>query len=92
MLDCVFGNSKPMHWENFALAIPHHAWMARILLYRSWDVRKGEPLPDNIEDFALRSLRLQPPPLAILADCLLIICLVLGITLSTNDLSVANKR
>jgi len=93
MIDCVFRNPKPMRWQNFALTIPHHTWMAHILLYRAWDtLRKGEPLPDNIEDFALRSLRLEPPRLKITADCLLIVCLVLGITFPTDGLSIVDKR
>ena len=93
MIDCVFGDPKPMHWQNFTFTISHHAWMAHILLYRAWDaIRKGKPLPDNIGDFALHSLRLSPPRPAIAADCLLIVGLVLGIALPTNDLSVVDKR
>ena len=93
MIDCLFGIPKPIHWQNFSLTVPHHAWMAHILLYRAWDaVRKGEPLPDNIEDFAFHSLRLEPPSPMIVADCLLILGLTLGITLSTTDLSVVDKE
>jgi len=93
MVDCVFGKPKPIHWHNFTFTVPHHAWMARILLYRAWDtLTKGEPLPDNIEAFALCSLRLEDPPPTIVADCLLIVGLVLGITFPADGLSVVDKR
>jgi len=64
------------------------------ILYRAWDVlRKGEALPDDIKEFVLHSLRLEPPPPApIVADCLLIIGLFLGIKLHIDDLSVVDKR
>jgi len=68
--------------------------MGHILLYRAWDVlKKGGPLPDDIKEFVLHSLRLEPPPPApIVADCLLIIGLVLGIKLHIDDLLVVDKR
>ena len=94
IVDRVFGNFEPMHWQNFVFAIPHHAWMGHILLYRAWDVlKKGEPLPDDIKEFVLYSLRLEPPPpTPIVADCLLIIGLVLGIEVHIDNLLVVDKR
>ena len=95
IIDRVFGDFEPMYWQNFSLSTQHHAWMGHILLYRAWDVitRQGEPLPDDIKEFVLHSLRLEPPPPApIVADCLLIIGLVLGIKLHIDDLLVVDKR
>jgi len=94
IIDHVFGDPETMHWQNFSFTIPHHAWMGHILLYRAWDaLRKGEPLPDDVKDFVLHSLRLEPPPPApIVADCLLTVGLVLGIKLHIYDLFVADKR
>jgi len=94
IIDRVFGNFEPMDWQNFSFTIPHHAWMGHILLYRAWDVlRKGEPLPDEIREFILHSLRLVPPPPAsIVADCLFIIGLVLEIRPHAKDILVLDKR
>jgi len=94
IIDRVFGGSKPMEWQNFKFTIPHHTWMGHILLYRAWDILgKGEPLPDYIREFILYSLRLDPPPSAtIVADCLLIVGLTLGIKLRVSDLFVVDKR
>jgi len=68
--------------------------MGHIFLYRAWGVlRKGEPLPDNIKEFILHSLRLEPPlPAPIVADCLFIIGLVLGIALCVDDQLDVDRR
>ena len=94
IIDCIFGDSKAMHWQTFSLTIPHHAWMGHILLYRAWDfLGKGKPLPNDVKEFVLYSLALEPPPPAtIVADCLLIVGLVLGIKLHVGDLFVTDKR
>ena len=94
IIDCVFGNPEPMRWANVSFTISHHAWMSHILLYRAWDaLGKGDPLPNDIREFVLHSLRLDPaPPAQIVADCLFIAGLVIGIKLCINDLLVADKR
>ena len=94
IIDRVFGNFEPMRWQKFSFTIPHHAWMGHILLYRAWDVvGKGGPLPEDIREFVLHSFRLEPlPPAPIVADCLFIVGLVLGIGMHVDDLSVVDKR
>ena len=83
-----------MYWQGFSLSIPHHMWMGHILLYQAWDIlNKGEQLPDDVKEFVLYSLRVEPPPpIHIVTDCLLIISLVLGIKLHIDDLLVVDKR
>ena len=85
---------KPMQWANFSFTDEHRAWMGHILLYRAWDaIRKGQSLPDDTEEFVLHSGRLEhPPPTPIIADCLFIVGLVLGIELCIYDLLVVDKR
>jgi len=94
IIDRIFRNSKPMDWQTFSFTIPHHTWMGHILLYHAWDILgKGEPLPNYIREFVLHSLQLEPPPpTTIVADCLFIIGLILGIQLHITDLFVADKR
>ena len=95
IINHVFGGSRvSVDWKDSLLTIPHHAWMGHILLFRVWDVlRKGEPLPEYIKEFVLHSLRLDPPPpVPIIADCLFIIGLILGIKLHVDDLLVRDKR
>jgi len=77
-----------MYRQNFSFTVLHHAWMVISFSNRAWDVLgKGEPLLDDVKEFVLHSLRLEPPPLAsIVADCLLIaVGLVLGIKLYIDD-------
>jgi len=94
IIDYVFGHPKPIHWEDFCFTPPHHLWMGHILLYHAWDVLgQGQPLPDDIKQFVLHSFHLDPPPPApIIADCLFIISLILGIPLHRDDLSAIDKR
>ena len=85
---------EPMEWKDFTFTDEHRAWMGHILLYRAWDaIRKGQSLPDDTEEFVLHSGRLEhPPPTPIIADCLFIVGLVLGIELCIYDLLVVDKR
>ena len=85
---------EPMQWKTFYFSVEHHAWLAHILLYRAWDaIKKGQYLPDDTKEFVLHSLRLEPlPPAPIVADCLFIAGLALGIELCIDDLLVIDKR
>ena len=94
ILDRVFGKFEPISWQNFSPTTAHLAWMGHILLYRAWDARTGlDPLPEDVRQFVLHSLRLDPPPRArIITDCLLIIDLVLGLVkLRIDHLVVTDK-
>ena len=94
VMDSVFGNGFFFWDTSCSYSLPHHTWMAHILLYRAWDVvRKGEDLPYGIESFVIFTLQLEPPPpVPIVTDCLLIIGLSLGLELHIDDLSVIDKR
>ena len=96
MIDCVFGNSEPMHWNVLSFTPTHHAWMGHILLYRAWYVLKQDKcasLPNDIKQFILHSFRLEPPPpTPIIADCLFMITLLLEIHVHRDDLSIVDKR
>lgn len=95
IIDIVLGASMPApEWEKLELTTPHHSWMAHILLYRAWDtiVNTGK-LTEDVAGFIKHSLSLDPPPPDdIVADCLLMVGLVLGIGIHVDDLSVVDKR
>ena len=94
LLSCLYDGGEPLYWQDFSFTIPHHTWLGHILLYHTWDsIRQRWHFPDHIKKIVLHSLQLEPPPPApIIADCLFIIGLVLGIRLHINDLSVMDKR
>ena len=96
IIDRIFGvnDSKPIPWQKFTFTAPHHTWMGRILLCRAWHaIGNREPLPDDVKEFVLHSLQSEPPPpTMVVADCLFIIGLALGIELPTDDSSVVGMR
>jgi len=94
IIDHVLGINVPaMRWETFTLTTPHHTWMAHILLYRAWDtLGTTGVLSEDVICFVKHTLSLDPAPSsAIVADCLLIIGLILGIGIHVDDLSVVDK-
>jgi hypothetical protein len=94
VIDHIFDKSGPVCWEDFSFTAAHHAWMGHILLYRTWDVlREHQPLPEDVKEFVRCSFRLKPPPPEpVVADCLFIIGLNIGIELNRNDLLTSDKR
>ena len=94
MIGRVFGNFGSIDWQDLSFTVPHHAWMGYVLLYRASDLHaKGKPVPDYIKEFVRRSSRLEPtPPASIVADCLFIVGLVLGIEPRRDHLVVTDKQ
>ena len=96
MIDRVFMDSafNPMRWEQFSFTASHHAWMGQIFLCRAWySLEIDETLPDDVREFVLYSLRLDPaPPVSVTTDCLLIISLLLGIMSQIDDPQATDKR
>lgn len=95
IIDCVLNvSTQAMRWEKFTFTTPHHSWMAHILLYRAWDTLGiTGVLSEDVTCFVKHTLSLDPPPSdAIVADCLLIVGLILGIGIHIDDLSVVDKR
>ena len=95
IVDIVLGAPMPtLEWQTLKFTTPHHSWMAHILLYRAWDtVGTANNLSEDVTGFIKYTLSLDPPPsTAIVADCLLMIGLILGIGIHVDDLSVVDKR
>jgi len=95
IIDVVLGAPvSALVWKPSKFTTPHHSWMAHILLYRAWDtVATANKLSEDVTGFVKYTLSLDPPPpTAIVADCLLMIGLILGIGIHVDDLSVVDKR
>ena len=95
IIDIVLGAPMPtLEWQKLKFTIPHHSWMAHILLYRAWDtVGTANNLSEDVTSFIKYTLSLDPSPsTAIVADCLLMIGLILGIGIHVDDLTVVDKR
>ena len=94
IIDQVLGKGKTIVWSKFKFSVEHHSWMAHILLYRAWDVLgSSRKLSDDVTGFIRYSLSMDPPPSdAVVADCLMMIGLLIGINIHVDDLSVVDKR
>ena len=94
MIDQVLDKGKAIVWDGFKLSVEHHSWMAHILLYRAWDVLgSSRNLSDDVTGFIRYTLSMDPPPSdVIVADCLMMLGLLIGINIHMDDLSVVDKR
>ena len=96
MVDHVFkdDNLLPIDWKKFPFTVPHLTWMGYTLRWYAWRaLGNNKPLPGDVEQFVLHSLRpVPPPPDSVVAECLHIIGLVLRITFQNYDRQAVDER
>ena len=93
ILDRLFGNPQPIDWKDFTFSEPHQRWLSHILLYRAWDHLCYAPkLPDDVEAFVVHAFSSTETHPAVIADCLFIVALMIGIPLHVDHLAVRDKR
>ena len=94
LVDQLLGHDVSIPWTKFVLSYDHHSWLSHILLYRAWDTTRdtGKLTPD-VTGFIEYTMSLDPPAAsAIETDCLLMIGLLVGMPIHTDDLLVSDKR
>ena len=89
MVDMTLGYEKVFPRERLQMTPPHHAWMSHVFIYHAW--HEGE-LSEAVMDFVETSMFCKPPSDIVIADCLFIIGLMIGIPLHIRDLTVRDKR
>ena len=93
LVDRLLGNNQPINWSGYKFTEPHQRWLSHILLYRAWDHLCFSPkLPDDVEAFVTLALSSEAMHPAVVADCLSIISLVIGLPLHVDDLATTDKR
>ena len=96
MVDRVFkdDNLPPICWEQLSFTVPHQTWMGYTLRCYAWRaLGNNKPLPGDVKQFVLHSLRpVPPPPDPVVAECLHIIGLVLRITFQNYDHQTIGER
>ena len=93
IVDRLFGNPQPIDWSEYKFSESHQRWLSHILLYRAWDHLCYEStLPDDVEAFVTHAFSSTDTDSPVIADCLFIISLVIGIPLHVDDLAVDDKR
>ena len=92
-VDRLLGNNQPINWTGYKFTDSHQRWLSHILLYRAWDHLCYSPkLPDDVEAFVTLALSTEDMHPAVVADCLFIISLVIGLPLHVDDLAATDKR
>ena len=93
IVDNLLGIRRPIQWAELRLTSSHRLWLSHILLYRAWYATKhGLRIPDDVTEFVKHSLSSDPRPrLAVVADCVLVVGLIIGHPLHEADLLVLEK-
>lgn len=93
LVDKLLEHDVTISWNKFVLSFNHHSWLSHILLYRAWDTtRDNGNLTPDVAGFIEYTMALDPPAAsAIETDCLLMIGLLVGIPIHTDDLLVSDK-
>ena len=89
MVDMTLGCGVAPPWEQIEMTPPHHAWMSHVFLYHAWH---EEEVTEVVMDFVEHSMSLKPPSDIVIADCLFIIGLMIGIPIHVCDLTIRDKR
>lgn len=93
IVDRLFSTPQPIDWTEFTFSGPHQRWLSHIFLYRAWDyLCYSSKLPDEVEAFVNNTFSTEDAHPAVIADCLFIVSLVIGIPLHVDDLAVDDKR
>jgi len=76
-----------IRWEEFTLRNLHHCWLSHILRCRTWHTfANGQSLPTGAHGFVHHSLSRDPlPSVQVIADCLLILDMIIGDLPSLDD-------
>jgi hypothetical protein len=94
-VDKLLGHDVAIPWTKFVLSFNHHSWLSHILLYRAWDTtRDNGKLTSDATGFIKYTMALDPPATvsSIETDYLLMVGLLVGIPIHTDDLSTGDKR
>ena len=93
IVDNFLGIRTPIQWSELQLTSSHRLWLSHILLYRAWyATKRGLQIPEDVMGFVEHSLSSDPRPrLAVVADCVLVVGLVVGHPLHEADLLVLEK-
>lgn len=97
MMDHIIQGFKDILWSEQHFSQSHTAWMCHILVYHLWENKNGDPrrnhLPEGLYQLLEQTLSCEPPPAQpVVADCLLILSLTIGLPLDAKDLWMVDKR
>ena len=83
MLDSVFNADRPIAWDGYTFGDAHYCWLSHILRLRTWvTLRLPEHsiLTKDVRGFVEHAFSQEKlPPSQVIADCLLIVNMTIGI-------------
>ena len=95
VLDAVFNGEKEVPWREFMFSDAHYCWLSHVLRCRAWTTsRTRETLTKEVIGFVQHSLSKEPPPPPrVIADCLLIVNMIIGRLPQLDDrMLIKDKR
>ena len=79
VLDAVFDGNEDIPWGEFAFNESHYCWLSHIIRCRAWAIlRAQKPLTKDISGFILYSFSKETLPPRVIADCLLVVSMIVG--------------
>ena len=80
VLDAVFNKERDIQWQEFVFSNAHYCWLSHVLRCRAWvTLRTHETPTKEVLGFVRYSLSKEPlPPTRVIADCLLIVSMMIG--------------
>ena len=95
VLDAVFNGDKEISWEEFTFSDAHHCLLSHVLRCRAWvTLRTRDTLTQDVSGFVKHAFsKVSLPPPRVIADCLLIVKMTLGVLPDFDDrILIKDKR
>ena len=94
VIGAAFGGSKDIPWGAFVFNDPHYCWLSHVIRCRAWDIlRTQQSLPKDISEFILHSFSKESLPPRVIADCLLVVDMIIGKRPKLDDrMLIKDKR
>jgi len=88
LMDYIMDRQREIDWSETKVSYNHRIWMAHVILCLVW--LKGGRLDDCLQGFIVQTLDWRNWGMG--TDCILMLCLSLGIPVHADDLLVTDKR
>ena len=88
LVDYVMDGQREIDWSETSVSYHHRIWMAHVILCLVW--LRGVRLDKCLQGFVVQTLGWSN--LAMATDCVLMVCLSMGIPVHADDLLVTDKR
>ncbi|KAF9782708.1 hypothetical protein BJ322DRAFT_1072149 [Thelephora terrestris] len=87
VLDAVFNSEREIRWQDFVFGDAHYCWLSHILRCRARVTLRTQEIPTKeVLGFVRYSLSREPlPPSRVIADCLLIANMIVGVLPDVDD-------